>query len=116
MKFDILIEICALFLLLLQLGNYADRIGSGASVFLAAVIEYLVAEITELAGNACAENKRSRIIPRHIMLAVTNDVELNALFKDVIISTGGVMPHIEAVLLPKKSSKHSAEPKESQEY
>ena len=36
--------------------------GSGAGIYLAAVIEYLAAEILKLAGNAARDNKK-RIIP-----------------------------------------------------
>ncbi|KFQ90510.1 Histone H2AX, partial [Nipponia nippon] len=64
---------------LLKGGNYADRIGPGAAIYLAAVLEYLSAEILELAGNAARENKKARILPRHIQLAVRNDEELNKL-------------------------------------
>ena len=63
----------------LRAGKYATRMGAGAPVYLAAVLEYLCAEILELAGNAARDNKKSRIIPRHITLAVKNDEELNKL-------------------------------------
>ncbi len=60
----------------------------GAPVYLAAVLEYLCAEILELAGNAARDNKKSRIVPRHITLAVKNDEELNKLLGNVTIASG----------------------------
>jgi len=81
---------------------------------MAAVLEYLVAEIMELAGNACRDNKKMRITPRHIMLAIRNDEEINRLLKDVHISQGGVIPFIHDNLLPKEEAeKEGKESKES---
>ena len=88
----------------LREGRYAARVGGGAPVYLAAVLEYLAAEILELAGNAARDNKKSRIIPRHVQLAIRNDEELNKLLRSVTIAQGGVLPNIHAVLLPKKKS------------
>ena len=91
----------------LKKGKYATRLGAGAPVYLCAVLEYLCAEILELAGNAARDNKKSRIIPRHITLAVRNDEELNKFLSGVTVAAGGVLPNIHSVLLPKKSKKAS---------
>lgn len=100
----------------LKEGRYASRVGAGAPVYLAAVLEYLVAEILELAGNASRDNKRVRIVPRHIQLAVRNDEELNKLLQDVTISSGGVIPNIHSVLIPKSKGKGGKGESLSQEY
>ncbi|KAL7136497.1 hypothetical protein ABFS83_10G035100 [Erythranthe nasuta] len=89
----------------LKKGRYAQRVGSGAPVYLAAVLEYLAAEVLELAGNAARDNKKNRITPRHFLLAVRNDEELGKLLAGVTIAYGGVLPNINPVLLPKKNEK-----------
>ena len=88
---------------LLRKGHYAERVGAGAPVYLAAVLEYLSAEILELAGNAARDNKKTRIIPRHLQLAIRNDEELNKLLSGVTSAQGGVLPNIQSILLPKKT-------------
>ncbi|KAF2283417.1 hypothetical protein GH714_004077 [Hevea brasiliensis] len=111
----------------LKKGRYSERVGTGAPVYLAAVLEYLAAEVEiyilcsdtlslgiqvlELAGNAARDNKKNRIIPRHVLLAVRNDEELGKLLAGVTIAHGGVLPNINPVLLPKKTEKATKEPK-----
>ena len=76
--------------------------GFGAPVYLAVVMEYLAAEDLELTGNATRDNKKFRIIPRHVQLAIRNDEELNKLLYGVTINQGDVLPNIQAALLPRK--------------
>ncbi|CAG5042583.1 unnamed protein product [Parnassius apollo] len=90
---------------ILRKGNYARRIGCGSSVYLTAALEYLAAEILELAAKAATDNGKNRISPRHILLAVKNDDELNKMLEGVTISQGGVIPRIHQELLPKKTDK-----------
>uniref|UniRef100_UPI00398E6E9E histone H2A type 1-like n=1 Tax=Pristiophorus japonicus TaxID=55135 RepID=UPI00398E6E9E len=87
---------------LLRKGNMP----SGAPVYLAAVLEYLTAEILELDSNS-ARDKQTRIIPRHLQLAIRNDQELNKLLGKVTIAQCRVLPNIQAVLLPKKTTSTS---------
>ncbi|XP_057308596.1 core histone macro-H2A.1-like isoform X1 [Hydractinia symbiolongicarpus] len=91
--------------------THHQRIAVGAPIYQAAVMEYLSAEILELAGNAARDNKRTRITPRHILLAVANDEELNKLLKNVTIPAGGVMPHIQPELLKRKDGGKFVVPK-----
>jgi len=87
----------------LRKGHYASRIGSSTAVYLAAVLEYLTAEILELAGNVARDNKKSRIVPRHLQLAVRNDEDLNKLLSGVTIAQGGVLPNDQDVFDPNKA-------------
>jgi len=77
------------------------RKGAGAAVYLAAVLEYIAAEILELAGNAARDAKKVSIKPKHIQAAIRSDEELDHLFQHVVLQ-GGVLPHINRALLPTK--------------
>jgi histone H2A len=101
----------------LRKDQYAERVGAGAPVYLAAVLEYLAAELLELAGNAAKESAKTRIVPRHLLYAIRQDDELHKLLGNTCISDGGVIPFIHPDLLPKagKAGKASASgPAESQ--
>lgn len=74
-------------------------------MIVALLISFNFWQVLELAGNAARDNKKNRIIPRHVLLAVRNDEELGKLLAGVTIAHGGVLPNINPVLLPKKSEK-----------
>lgn len=87
---------------ILRKGNYAPRIAADASVYLAAVLEYLTAEILELASDVAKDFNKIVLTPRHLMMAIRKDEEFNKLLASVTISSGGVIPSINPQLLPAK--------------
>ena len=95
---------------LLRKGRYAKRVGASSAVYMAAVLEYLTAELLELSAKAVAQqkNKSKRITPRAVTLAVRHDDDLGTLLKDVTLSKGGVIPSVNKALEKKKKAKKSA--------
>jgi len=85
-------------------GGLRGAIGSGSPVYLAAVLEYLSAEISELAGNCARDQRRTRITSRCLYIAMQNDYELTDLVKRVEwqVYGGGVLPNVHAALLPER--------------
>ena len=96
-------------------GGFSKRVGGGAPIYMGAVLEYLCAEVLELAGNAAHDNKSSRIEPIHIQLAVRNDKELNKLFGGATIAAGGVLPNKEEKEEHKEEEEEEKEKKKKEE-
>jgi len=84
-------------------GQYSRRVGVTGAVYLASVLEYLVAEVLELAGNCARFYKKKRVSPRCIQLSLLHDKELAMLTRGVVIPDGGVKPYIHPVLMKKGS-------------
>ena len=70
----------------------SSRVSADAPIFLAATMEFLCAELLEIAAQSCEESKKRIITPRHIELSVRKDPEFQQLFKDKTISGGGKAP------------------------
>ena len=86
----------------LKQGEYSKRINDLSAIYMCAVLEYLVAEVIELSGDVTKKYKKKRITPRHILLGIKNDTELNLFCNNVIIAFGGVQPNINSALLKKQ--------------
>lgn len=84
-------------------GKYAKKVAKEASVTLTGVLEYLIAEVLEMAKECADANQKKRIQPRHIMLAIKRDQDFHELLKDVTFPKTGVVPYIQEALLPSRS-------------
>lgn len=60
-------------------GKYAKEVTEDGAVYMTAILEYITSEVLELAGIACRDGGRRRIMPRDIQNAVQGDEELNRL-------------------------------------
>ena len=50
-----------------------QRVGVGSSIYMAATLEYLAAELLEVAGNDAIHDRKKRITPMNIKRALKGD-------------------------------------------
>ena len=65
------------------------RVSKTAPVYLTAVLEYICAEILDIAKDSAVGEKKKRILPKHIKIGIKNDDDLKTFFKDMIIPEAG---------------------------
>lgn len=82
------------------------KVKSEAAVYMAAVLEFIVAELMEISGNFSRVLKTKTIKPRHMRLAIDEDDEFKELFESahVVLPGAGVCPRIHAVLSSVRTS------------
>ena len=76
------------------------HVSYGASVYLAAVLEYLCAELLIIANASARQQRKVRITPRHVQVAIQQDEDMRLLLEGVVISNSGVLPLIHIAMLP----------------
>ena len=67
----------------------STRIGVGSSVYMAAILEYLTAELLEIAGNEAKRQNKKRITPLAIKKSLKADEEMDKMLKNVVIGMIG---------------------------
>eukprot|EP01056_Protomagalhaensia_sp_Gyna25_P004902 Protomagalhaensia_sp_Gyna_25__4901@NODE_51_length_6078_cov_73_141911_g38_i0_p4_GENE_NODE_51_length_6078_cov_73_141911_g38_i0NODE_51_length_6078_cov_73_141911_g38_i0_p4_ORF_typecomplete_len169_score46_22Histone/PF00125_24/2_9e14Histone/PF00125_24/6_7e02CBFD_NFYB_HMF/PF00808_23/0_0049CBFD_NFYB_HMF/PF00808_23/1_6e03Histone_H2A_C/PF16211_5/0_12_NODE_51_length_6078_cov_73_141911_g38_i0406912 len=76
----------------LKHGRFAKRVGQGAPIFMAAVLEYLTSEVLELSADEATKHGKQRIVPKYVQYAVRSDLDLSHFLGNVIIASGGAFP------------------------
>ena len=77
--------------------SHPPLLESGA-IFLATALDCVVQTILELAGSEARLDGSICISPRHILLAIRRDEDLNRVFSKHVIREGGVVPFIHPIL------------------
>eukprot|EP00388_Colpodella_angusta_P023234 GDKJ01059327.1.p1 GENE.GDKJ01059327.1~~GDKJ01059327.1.p1 ORF type:complete len:125 (+),score=13.89 GDKJ01059327.1:31-405(+) len=89
----------------LREGRYAKRISAVAPLVMTSILEYVCFEFLWLSAQCCLDDSKTRITPRHIQFAIHSDDELSKLLAGVAISSGGVIPTPDHLLIPSKKGK-----------
>ena len=70
---------------MLKKGRYADRISKKSAIYLTAVLEYLVAEVIDIALVTLQQKKKARIEPGILLEAMRSDHEVATLFQSKVV-------------------------------
>jgi histone H2A len=88
--------------------KYNKRIAKYSDVYLAAVLEYITTELTELSGNVARDNRRSTMKIRDLYIAIQAEYDLNDMMHrlNMGITGGGNVVHVnDAVIQAYEKSK-----------
>ncbi len=90
-----------------------SRVGAGAPVYLAGVLQYIATDIVMSAGRYATDDSKRTITVPHLYKAFKNDVYLDELMDvfNIELMGGGVLPDIHVELLPtiEEKKKHAAQ-------
>ncbi|XP_044279132.1 histone H2A-beta, sperm-like [Varanus komodoensis] len=86
----------------LRRGDFAERVGAGASVYMAAVLQYLTYDIVDIAGKIAESDHKRRIAPRHLQQAISSDSELHCLLGGIVLPQGKAPPKSQPATTSRK--------------
>ena len=74
------------------------RVGAASSVCLATVLEYVTAELLDLATRKCKKGGRKRVAPQDIVSAIRSDPELHRLLSGHVLAAGETVKKVASQL------------------
>lgn len=84
-------------------GKYSEQVGASSAVALASIVDYLISEITDLAGSSAEAASKHRVTPKIIFSGLQKDPQLEELFIDSVIGNGGARETFRTALDKKKT-------------
>lgn len=93
----------------LKLKSNSKRVGGSAPVYLAACVEYVLAEILQAAGNTAKDRSRKIISPDDVISALRRDEDLSKLYRGSTIYLGGKPKNATAAIAYKEKPKEEKE-------
>ena len=92
-------SICGLQFSVRLIKSLDDRLFNTASIYLTASLEYIIAELLELAGNSARDRRSHKITSKDLFISSFNDTEISELLKRINFEfIGGVCYNILALM------------------